>query len=60
MHQSKYSFDILRKVNMHHHNLAKTPSEIDMKLEKDGNENQSLEDLKSDDEDETHMVDIVD
>lgn len=60
MHQSKYSFDIPRKFNMHHHNLAKTSSEIDMKLEKDGNENQSLEDLKSDDEDEAHMVDIVD
>jgi len=53
MHQCKYSSDILRQFNMHHCNLAKTPSKTDMKLEKDGNDNQLLED-------EAHMVNIVD
>ena len=38
MHQSKYTSDILRKFNMQHCNLEKTPSETSMKLEKDGNE----------------------
>jgi hypothetical protein len=38
MHLIKYASDILRKINMQHCNLAKTPSETSMKLEKDGNE----------------------
>jgi len=38
MHQSKYVFNILRKFNVQHCNIAKTPSETSMKLQKDGNE----------------------
>jgi len=38
MYQSKYASDILRKFNMQECNLAKTPIETAMMLEKDGNE----------------------
>lgn len=38
MHQSKYVYDILRKFNVQHCNIVKTPSETSMKLQKDGNE----------------------
>ena len=38
VHQCKYASYLLRKINMQHYNLAKTPSETCMKLERNGSE----------------------
>lgn len=40
MYQSKYASDVLRKFNRMECNLAKTPSETGIKLEKDGIEDE--------------------